>query len=300
MSGKTHPLADGGAILFCTIAWSTTWYAITLQFGVVDPAHSVVYRFALAGALLFGWCKFRGERLALTREQHVAAAGLGIFTFSLNYALVYWAEERVSSAVVAVIFAALAFVNLVVFRIAFRQRARAGAWIASLLGVSGIVFLSWGELAQSARDPGVMTGIAMTVAAVVSAAIGNIFAHRSDTTGASVAASTAWAMAYGAVFLGLYALSTGEPWRFDARPTYVLSLLYLAVVGSVIAFLLYYGLARRRGYTLASYISALTPPIAMLISTVLEGKTWTAWAFAGIALVLAGQWLLLASRKDPN
>lgn len=135
------------AIVVCTFAWGTTWYAITHQLGVVDAVVSVTYRFALAAALLFAWCALRGETLKLTRAQHLAAFGVGLFTFAIDYAFVYWAEERVTSAVVAVVFAALAFVNLVVFRIAFGQRASALAWVAASLGVAGVGLLSWEVLA---------------------------------------------------------------------------------------------------------------------------------------------------------
>ena len=69
------------------------------------------------------------------------------------------------------------------------------------------------------------------------------------------------------------------------------------LVGSVVAFLLYFGLARRRGYATAAYISALTPPVAMTVSTLFEGKSWGVLALAGIVLVLLGQVLLLRAKK---
>lgn len=300
MTTKPHPLADLGAIVVCTLAWGTTWYAITHQLGVVDPVASIVYRFALAAGPLFLWCLVRREPVTLNGAQHVQAFGLGVSTFAINYVFVYWAEASVSSAVVAVIFAALAFVNLVAFRIAFGQRASAGAWIAALLGVAGIAILSWGEITQSHLDAQTWAGIGLTFAGVAGSAIGNIFARRSEMIGAPIAAFTAWAMLYGVVVLIAFGTLRGVEWRFDLRAPYVLSLLYLSIFGSVVAFLLYYGLARRRGYAVASYISALTPPLAMLISSVFEAKHWSAYAFGGVAFVLAGQWLLLRSRKDHN
>lgn len=300
MSGKVHPLADLGAIAFCTLAWGTTWYAITHQLGVVDPVISIVYRFAVAAAALFAWCLIRRAPMALTRAQHVTAAGVGLFTFAIDYSLIYWAEERVSSAVVAVVFASLAFVNLIGFRLAFGERAQAASWIAALLGVGGIALLSWGEIAQSSLDARTITGLALTIGGVVAAAVGNVFARRGEMVETPLAASTAWAMLYGSSALAVFALATGVEWRFDARAPYVLSLFYLALVGSVVAFLLYYGLARRRGYAVASYISALTPPLAMLISSVFEAKHWSAYAFIGVAFVLAGQWLLLRTKNEHN
>ncbi|MGE0531178.1 MAG: DMT family transporter [Hyphomonadaceae bacterium] len=285
------------SIIVCTLAWGTTWFAITLQLGVVDPVVSITYRFGLAAVLLFAWGALRGERLALNRAQHLAAFGVGLFTFAIDYSFVYWAEERVTSAVVAVVFAAMAFVNLAVFRVAFGQRAPLLAWAAAGLGVIGVGLLSWEEIVTSNMSQRALTGIGLTLAGVFSAAIGNVYARRGELAGAGVIASTGWAMGYGAVLLAAFALVTGKAWTFEFTAPYILSLLHLSVVGSVIAFALYYGLARRRGYATASYISALTPPLAMFVSALLEGKSWGLFALGGVVLVLMGQVLLLRSKR---
>jgi drug/metabolite transporter (DMT)-like permease len=285
------------SIIVCTLAWGTTWFAITLQLGVVDPVVSITYRFGLAAVLLFAWGALRGERLALNRAQHLAAFGVGLFTFAIDYSFVYWAEERVTSAVVAVVFAAMAFVNLAVFRVAFGQRAPLLAWAAAGLGVIGVGLLSWEEIVTSNMSQRALTGIGLTLAGVFAAAIGNVYARRGELAGAGVIASTGWAMGYGAVLLAAFALVTGKTWTFEFTAPYILSLLHLSVVGSVIAFALYYGLARRRGYATASYISALTPPLAMFVSAMLEDKSWGLFALGGVVLVLMGQVLLLRSKR---
>ncbi|MGE0044614.1 MAG: DMT family transporter [Hyphomonadaceae bacterium] len=290
-------LLDAVAIIVCTLAWGTTWYAITLQFGVVDPIVSIVYRFALAAILLFAWCALRREAVALTRAQHLAALGIGLFTFAIDYAFVYWAEERVASAVVAVIFAALAFTNLAIFRLWFGERPAPAAWIAAGLGVAGVALLSWGEIANAQMSERALVGVALALGGVFFAAIGNVCARNGELAGAPVAPLTGWAMGYGAALLALFAVVTGRQWAFELSARYVLSLLHLSVVGSVIAFVLYYGLARRRGYGAASYIAALTPPVAMLVSSMFENKVWSVLALSGVALVLAGQWLLLRTRR---
>ncbi|MBL8542347.1 MAG: EamA family transporter [Hyphomonadaceae bacterium] len=289
---------DFASIAICTLAWGTTWFAITLQLGVVDPIVSITYRFALAASVLFAIGGLRRERISLTRPQHFAAFGVGLFNFALNYAFVYWAEERVTSAVVAVMFAALAFINLIAFRIAFNQRASILAWSAALLGIAGVALLSWEEITTAHMGAQAVTGIGLTLVAVVTAAIANIFARRGEMAGAGVIGSTAWAMAYGAVLMALFATLTGRAWTFEFTWPYVLSLLHLSLVGSVVAFALYYGLARRRGYALASYISALTPPVAMLVSALFENKTWGVLALSGVVLVLLGQVLLMRSRRS--
>lgn len=288
---------DLAAIVVCTLAWGTTWFAITKQLGVVDPVVSVTYRFALAAVLLFAWGALRREKLALTRAQHFAALGVGFFTFAVDYSFVYWAEERVTSAVVAVVFAAMAFMNLIVFRFAFGQRAPLLAWAAGGLGVLGVGFLSWEEIASAELSNRALAGIGLTLAGVLSAAIGNVYARKGEMAGAGVVASTGWAMAYGAAMLAVFAVVTRKTWAFEFTAPYILSLLHLSLVGSVIAFALYYGLARRRGYATASYISALTPPLAMFVSALFEDKSWGVFALGGVVLVLAGQVLLLRSKR---
>ncbi len=296
-SARATQWLDLTAIVFCTLAWGTTWYAITFQLGVVDPVISVTYRFTLAAALLFAWCLLRGESLKLTRAQHAAALGVGVSTFAINYTLVYWAEERVTSAVVAVVFAAMAFMNLIGFRIAFGQRAPALAWGAASLGIAGVALLSWEEIAGANFGTRALIGLGLTFLGVIGAVVGNIYARRGEIAGATVAASTGWAMAYGAGTLALFALATGRAWVFEPTWAYTLSLFYLAAIGSVIAFLLYYGLARRRGYATASYISALAPPVAMTVSALFEDKVWGLFALGGVVLVIAGQFLLLRAKR---
>jgi drug/metabolite transporter (DMT)-like permease len=286
-------LADFAATATCALIWGTSWYAITLQLGAVDPIASLVYRFGLAAALLFLWCRLRGEAMALSFEQHKAAAGVGLFSFTIDYGLTYFAEAHVVSGIVAVVFAALAFVNLVVFRIALGQRAAPAAWAAAALGVSGVALLSHNEIVAVGVNGNAGRGLGMAFAAVVAAAWGNLFARRGERAGAALRGSLAWSMGYGAAMLSLFAVVTGRRWTFDVRFVYVASLLYLSVAASVVAFVLYFGLARRRGYTTASYVLALTPVIAVTMSAWFEGKQWSPLSLLGIALVLGGQWLLL-------
>jgi drug/metabolite transporter (DMT)-like permease len=286
-------MADLAATTTCAIVWGTSWYVITLQLGVVDPITSLVYRFSLAAAVLFLWCRVRGEAVGLSLEQHKAAAGVGLFSFTIDYGFTYFAEAHVVSAIVAVVFAALAFVNLVVFRIALQQSAPRRAWAAAALGILGVALLSENEIVEASVNVDVWRGLVMAFAAVVAAAFGNLSARRGEQAGAPLQSSLAWSMGYGALLLALFAVVTRRRWTFDLRPAYVLSLLYLAMAASVLAFVLYFGIARRRGYTTASYVLALTPLLAVTMSTMFEGRKWSIVSVSGIALVLVGQWLVL-------
>jgi drug/metabolite transporter (DMT)-like permease len=292
-----YDLRDWAPLVGCSLIWGSTWFAITFQLGTVPAAVSVAYRFGLAALILFVWLAATGRSIRLSRTQHLATALQGVLTFGINYVFVYFAEQRLTSAVVAVIFAGLAFANLAVFRLVHGVRAPRAAWGGALLGVAGVGVLFVGELQRTHLDPRALAGLGCGLVAMVFAALGNLAARRAQDLHVQVGANTAWAMAYGAGFLALGAVATRQPWRFEATPAYVGSLIYLAVFGSVVAFLFYFGLARRRGYVLASYISAVTPAIAMLLSALFEHAHWGLEAVAGLALVMGGQVLLARAPK---
>lgn len=292
-------LVDIASLAVCTVIWSTTWRAIKFQLGGPSPLDPVVYRFALASALMFAWCAFSGRSVRLTRRQHLEAAGQGLFNFAIQYALVYVAEEQVSSGAMAVIFAGTPFINLVIFRLFRGQKAGPADWIAAGLGLAGVAVLALSQVDAKTAAPGAAAGIAMALTGVVAASFGNLFADRAHEAGSGLIPSTAWAMAYGAGMLAAWLVLTGQPWSFEPTLPYVGALVYLAAFGSVTAFLTFYALARRRGYAVASYIAALTPPAALAISSFTEGARWGLGALAGVALVLAGQALLIWRRKQP-
>ena len=291
-------LASYGSVAICAVVWGTTWYAITFQLGAADPAVSVVLRFGIAALGLAIVARLFKQSLKLNRSQHLAAMGQGAFAFALSYYFVYAAEERVASAVVAIIFAALTFVSLGVFRLLSGQKASLASWCGALMGVLGVAVLSWGELMGKGLGDHAAIGIVFGFVAVFASAIGNWFAWRGQQAGAPVLPATAWAMAYGTVILALYALIAGRSWHVEWSQSYILSLIYLSLIGSVLTFGLYFSLARSKGYALAAYISALTPPIAMLVSVVFEGARFGLMAVAGLVLVLAGQVFIARAPKS--
>lgn len=293
---RTTLLGIGG-VLICATIWGTTWYAITLQLGTVATLASIVWRFGLAAVVLFIGCLIARQKLRLTRAQHLAALGQGVFAFSISYSFTYASEGLVASAIVAVTFASLTFINLVLFRLAAGQKAAAASWGGAILGLLGVAVLSGGEVLSAGFDRQAAIGVGLALIATTASAFGNFFAWKGQTHGSTAIPSTAWAMAYGTGLLALFGLATGVEFTIDPSLTYVGSLLYLSLFGSVIAFGMYFTIARMIGYAMASYVSALTPPIAMLVSVLFEGARFGWPALAGLLLVLSGQALMIRAPR---
>jgi drug/metabolite transporter (DMT)-like permease len=265
--------------------WGTTWIAITFQLGRAPPEASVAMRFAIASAVLFVYCRVRGLRLRFPVAVHGQLALLGLFMFCLSYLAVYRAETFLVSGLVAVGYSASPLVNIAISRVAF-----------GTLAVAGIALVFSPALARVQASPGVLAGALLTVGAVLTSGVGNVFATRLDRLGVNVAQKMAWGMAYGSAGSALFALASGEGLTLSAEPSYLISLLYLAVFGSILAFAAYLTLLERVGAARAGYVGVMVPVVALAISGALEGFAWGPSTFVGIAVVVGGNLVVLRAR----
>jgi drug/metabolite transporter (DMT)-like permease len=287
--------------LLPSFIWGTTWLAIKFQLGAVAPEVSVVWRFALASLLMIGWCLLRGVPLRFGPRDHLAFVLLGFLLFGANYVLVYRSEQHLTSGLVAVLFSFMVFWNLLGARVLFGTPAPRAVVAGAVLGVAGVALLFWPEVAalRSGTVPGQATGIGLAVLATLLASAGNLYSQRLFARGVGVVPATALGMAWSTAAVAAWCTVAGIPFTFEARPGYVLSLAYLAVFGSVVAFVSYLTLVRRIGAGRSGYTAAVIPAIAMAVSTLFEGYRWTPGALLGMALVVAGTVLVLRARAAP-
>ncbi len=279
-----------------TAIWGTTWIAITFQLGRAPPEASVALRFALASALLLAWCRWRGHPLRLPARVHVELFLLGITMFCVSYLAVYRAETHLVSGLVAVGYSASPLVNAAISRVALGTPVTRGVVGGGLLGVAGIALVFWPELRRVEADPGVVVGALLVAVAVIASGVGNVFATRAGRHGVNVWQKMALGMAWGAGGSALAALAGGEGIWFSPNPAYVASLLYLALFGSVLAFAAFLTLLGRVGHARAGYVGVMTPVVALVISGVWEGLAWGPATFAGVAVVVLGNLVVLRVR----
>jgi drug/metabolite transporter (DMT)-like permease len=277
--------------------WGSTWLAIKYQLTGVAPEVSVAYRFALAAALLAAWCLGTGRSLRFSRRDHAYLVAVGVTLFGLNYVGVYWAEHFVTSGLVAVLFSTIVFLNPIGMRVFFGTPLTARTFVAAAMGVAGVALLFLPELVEARGGGTAAYGIAFGLGATIIASGGNLIAQRNQRAGIPTLAGNAWGMTYGAVVAAVAASVHGVDWTFDAHPGYLLSLAYLALFGSVIAFGAYLTLLRRIGAARAAYTAVATPVIALALSTLFEGYRWTWVGALGVVLAIAGNTLALRPQR---
>jgi drug/metabolite transporter (DMT)-like permease len=281
----------------CVLIWGSTWLAITFQLGQVPPAVSVAYRFALASVMLLAYCVVRRLPMRYTLRDHAWIALQGLLLFGANYVLVYLSEGHVSSGLTAVIFSSMAFWNILGMRYFYATPLRPAALIGAALGILGVAIVFAPELTIFSKDRSGMLGLGYGLAATLAASLGNITAARNQRHGLPVVQQNAFGMLYGSLLVTLFALLTGERFVFENTMSYTLSLLYLALFGSVLAFGAYLTLLGRIGADRAGYITVAIPIVAVLLSTLFEGFRWQPATVLGITLCVLGNVLVLRKKK---
>jgi drug/metabolite transporter (DMT)-like permease len=282
--------------LASVLIWGSTWLVITFQFGKVAPEVSVFYRFALATFTLWAFCMLRGLSLRYAKREHLFLALQGVFNFALNYILIYHAEQYVSSGLVALVFSAMIPINIIGARLIFGDAITKNVFIGAALGLIGIAVVFAPEVMQLSAAKNAPLGLLLAFLGAASASAGNLFAVRNQRAGLPVIQTNTIGMFYGTVFMGLLAWLGGHAFNFDLSTNYVMSLIYLSLFGSVLAFSAYMTLMKRIGAGRASYISVLIPVVALLLSTFFEHFVWHISTVIGVALCIAGNALILSKR----
>ena len=273
-------------LVLCGI-WGSTWLFIKLGLEDLPPITFAGIRFVIACAILFSLIRARGIHLPADGRDWWLLASTGVLSFSLNYGLVFWGEQYISSGLAALLQSTLPAFGLVFAH--FHLPGERMTWskiFGVVLGVLGVAVVFSNQLAVAGGKA--LAGSIALVLSAMFAAYSNVLVKRH---GRKLKPEV---LAGGQMFFGLIPLLLigipleGNPFTYRWTPVAVLSLLYLAVVGSVIAFVLYYWLVHKMDVTKTMLISLITPVVAVLLGMVVLGEDWSWRTVAGGVMIMAG------------
>lgn len=285
------------AWLTLCIVWSSTWLAIKIGLRDLPPISFVALRFVIAAAVLIALSVGRVRLLPLRPSDYLVLAVTGVLMFALNYTLLFWGELHVSSGLAAVLQA-----TIPIFGMFFAhwmlpdEPLRLQKLFGAVLAIGGVALIC-GRLLDFGGVRAFWGGVGIVFGGA-SAAYSNVLlkARRIQLAPAMLAA---WQMIFGTV--PLFILGTvvdGNPARFHWSTMSIFCLLYLAVIGSSLTFLLFYWLLPRMSVTNLQTISLITPPGAVMLGWALGGEKFPLWSLLGGAVVLAGVWMIFRRTKD--
>jgi drug/metabolite transporter (DMT)-like permease len=275
------------------LIWGTTWHAIVYQINHSTPELGVAVRFGLAGLGVLAVAAWRGQNLRLPPHAHGVLAAQGLFMYSLAYLCVYHAEKHVPSGLVAVGYSAsplLAGLGAwALWRTALTARFVAGG----LCGVLGVALIFWPELNSASARATAAVGLAYTVGAVLLSSVGALVASRNNRLAVGFWPALGYGLVYGAMGAAVVLVVLQQPVRLPAVVSWWLAMAYLSGAGTVVAFASFLTLQQRLGPGKAASVGVMTPVVALAVSTALEGYRAEALTFAGAALAVLGNVLML-------
>ncbi|MFD9901728.1 DMT family transporter [Mesorhizobium sp. NPDC059025] len=284
---------DYGLYALTVVAWSLSWYAIEFQVGIVANEVNIVWRFAIATALMFGWVVLKRGRLCFALADHMRFVALGILMFSSNFLLFYYGAGYLVSGLLSVVFSLASVMNMMLGAVVMRERPSPRILLGGLTGFCGIALMFLPEIIGHDLGGGTLVGLAFCVAGTLSFCVGNVISAAGMRKGLPLVSMNAWGMFYGTLWSAILALLMGRTFTVVPTVAYFGSLLFLAVVSTIMGFAAYLTLLGRIGAARAGYATVLFPIFALLVSTVLEGYRWTAFAIVGLALVAIGNVLVV-------
>jgi len=285
--------------LILSFIWGSTWSFIKVGLRDLPPITFAATRFLIAAAILWLIVVLRRAAIPRTGRDWLIIAWTGMIAFTVNYGLIFWGEQYITSGLAAVLQATIPAFGLVIAhyylpaeRMTMRKLAGVGIGIAGV----GVIFYDQLKIEGAAAFWGSVAIVISSVCVAYSNVL--IKAHCRHLDPATLAGGQ---MICGlAPLLVFGALWEGNPFLLRWTEPAIISILYLALVGSALAFLLYYWLVRKIEVTKTMLIALVTPVIALLIGriTLDEQVSWRVGT--GSAAILSGISLILVQRKFYN
>ncbi len=289
-------MATSWHFIISILIWGATWYAIKLQ-GVLPAQLSVMYRFLIASFCLLAWCALRGKILKIDKRWMLTLILQGACQFSLSYLFIYQASYYLTSGLNAILFSFIIIFNMSFSAIVFNERANYQSWIGGFISIGGLVCIFAPEVLAVKLTRETLFGIGLALFGTALASCGNILSSYHTRGGISVTVSNTLSMVYGTLNNLFICLITHTPFTLDLSWSYMGSLIFLALFGTVFAFGSYMTLVGRLGAGNAAYTSLCTPIVALLISQALENYIWSPLSIIGISLIVLGNSIAVMLRK---
>jgi drug/metabolite transporter (DMT)-like permease len=286
-------LSHSSLFLIPTLIWGSTFFVIKFQLGEVDPTWSVSYRFLLAGLILLIYSRVKKLNLQFNTNQHGRMLLQGALLFGFNYWFVYIAEQELVSALVAIMFSCIIFLNAFFGKIFLKKSAESKVYIGAILGIIGTFLLFKQELLGLGKADIKTFHLTICFISVIVASLGNITSAYNQQSGLPIIQTNAFGMLYGGLIIGIVALVSGTPPVIDLSFSYLSSLLYLSLFGSIAAFGAYLTLIGKIGADKAGYVLVVIPVIAVTLSVIFEDYQLGWHVVGGMLLILGGNVIVL-------
>lgn len=272
--------------IFICLLWGSTWLAIRIGLDSLTPLISAGLRFSIASLLVLLVMKIRKSKLQTDKTAITLYLLMGLFSFSIPFGLVYWAQQYVPSGLASVLFAVYPFF-VAIFTFFAIPETKIG-WVkltGICLGFIGIIIIFSDNLAFDIQLAfWGMVGIVFSgmMQASIAVSIKKYGNHLNPLAMNFIPLAIGGSLL---LFAGLIIEDTSSL-IFDLKA--VGSVLYLALFGTVFTFTSYYWLLKRINIVILSLVAFITPVIALFLGWLILNEKLTTIQFIGSSVVLVG------------
>lgn len=279
-----------------SIIWGSTWLAIKIGLESLPPFYGVFFRFLLAALILFGIMKVRGMAIPTDGESWKLFTAMGLLSLGLPFSIIYWSEQFLPTGLMSILFAVFPFM-VAIFSHLFLPEEPLNKYkvIGIVLGFVGIVVIfSRSFSAEGTPNDFSVPGMIGVLVSTVFQAAGVIIVKKKGKAVNPITLNFGGMLVATFPVLGMaLAFERFSDIHFDANA--IGSIVYLGTLGSVVTFVVYYWLLKRLQVVYLSFLTFITPIVAVVLGAVVLGETLEHNTFLGAAFVLAG--ILVANAK---
>ena len=283
-------------LILCGI-WGSTWLFIKLGLADLPPLTFAGIRFLFASLILVALILARGVRWPRQRRDWTVIAVVGLLQFSLNYGLVFWGEQRISSGLAAVLQSTFPAFGLVIAHFYLPDEPiTTKKVIGVLLGFAGVGIVFSQQL--SIAGPTALAGSVALVLSALCGSYGNVLVKAYGTQIDPFVLAAGQMICGFPPLLALGVWTEGNPFRFHWTGMAILALAYLVVVGSVLAFTLFYWLVRHMDVVNTMLIALVTPVVAVILGMIVLHEQLNWRLFAGAACIISGIGFIVLRKRQ--
>ncbi len=279
------------------IIWGSTYFFIRVALNGFPPFMLGGLRFLIAAALMFAWCLFRGLSIRPGRDLKTAFI-IGFLLLFVGNGAVVWAEQTIPSSVVAIVIAVAPLMFVLIDRQQWPVNFRSFSVLFGVVtGFAGVLLLFSEKIGAQLSAHGLtpeFSAMLVILFSITAWPAGSIYAKYHPPI-IPPAVSTGWQMLAGGTCFTVVSVLRGEWTTMDwpaVSPSQWLSLGYLMVFGSIVAYSAYVWLLKVRPATQVSTYAYVNPVVAVLLG-VFAGSERLGWReIAGLVVILGGVLLI--------
>ena len=282
-------------LTLCLI-WGTTWIFIKIGLEHLPPMAFAASRFMLAVVILFFVIRIQKIPMPKTAKEWRLIALTGVLQFSINYSMVFWSEQYITSGLAAVLQATITVFGLMLAWIFLpSERITKLKVFAVVIGIAGVAVIFIDQL-KVQNLMAFLGSVGIVVGAYAAAQASILVKARGGAF--HPAALVFCQMACGLPAIVTYSLIVeGNPFSFHWTWRAIGCVLYLTIAGTIAAFWLYYWLLGKIESTKAMMISLVTPLIAVIIGAIVLGETLPPQTGIGGLLIIASLGLIVFRKR---